>query len=569
MRELQFIPDRLADIQKEMGISGFSGFLEDAQKKILSIVTSGQCFTDVYYHSVGSGEIRQNISALQTQATASSGIRCLFYTEKVVKPAKIFRDIFPAVAIIYYDECLHNDPDLKKTIVRNAGDYSLVLFINYFDSETVCRQFAGLLPFPAKSIILPASSVRDQPAESIFSTALIQPNTLAALMRTSYCRSIRPLFQFLQEIFESENKTIQTRKLLQSQATQISRKEEQGFNQNDLSAAIRQLLQKTSQDLDKSFRAKYEELNKPNTGKFSKNAQQSTSDLHDFRKMDLAEKSEKVGISIDKDFTDRFLADIRKAITEETSKDEPFLRMSVDDLISKVNMQLTAKGIAPVNKEEVYAPFPDRQKLISSYSYISRTYSGELTKKGTTEYFIALRDYIGVMMVATGLLAPLNLIASLSDEHSMFGFLKKLSTGIKIATALLTIGLIIYGVIDLRKRIPRKREEEFEKELGKAREVLFQEAKRIFSESSRDWSANISVWIKDTIQNLSNLTEKNMKDMLIARMNKINSDKNQQFRMQQSIDLIQRNLQSAERIKDAMATRFREIVSETEKELKF
>jgi hypothetical protein len=568
MKELQFIPDRLDDIQKELGISGFSGFLEDARKKTLGIIATDQLCADIFYHSVSPAAIEENIASLKNASAGSSPIKCSFFTEKTKKPVKVFRELFPSIAIVYYDECVHKDVDFRSDIILGAEQYNLVLLINYFDDESAARQFCGKLPFASKPVFLAGQAASKKTAEELFQAALIQPNALNSLKKMACCRSIKPLFIFLQEIFESENKTIQTRKLLNTQAGQISRKEEQGFNQNDLSTNIRQLLQKTNQELDKNFKLKYEELNKPNTGKFSKTGSQSSNQLKDFNKLDLAEKSEKVGISIDKHFTDNFLAGIKTAIINEISKDEPFLKISVDDLIAKVNLQLLAKGITPVNKEEVYAPFPDQQRLITSYSYISRAYTSELTKKGATEYFIALRDYIGIMMVATGLLAPLNLIASLSDEHSMFGFLKKLSTGIKIATAILTLALIVYGIFDLRKRIPRKREEEFEKEINKARESLLQESKRIFSESSRDWSANISVWIRDTTQNLSLLVDKNMKDIQTARLSKLNTDKNQQFRMQQSIDLIQRNIQSAERIKDTMATRFRDFVSETEKELK-
>jgi len=569
MRELQFIPDRLEDIQKEMGISGFSGFLEDAKRKTLKIIESDCLYADVFYHSLSDTDIQQSIKKVENETAAFSSINYFFYTNKKNKPIQVFQDVFPSIAVVYFDDCFCKDSDFRNTVIASADQYNLFICINFFEDEIACKSFCREMPFSVKSIILPAAGSSNKTISGFFEMVSIQPAALNSLKKMTYCKSVKPIFIFLQEIFESENKTIQTRKLLNSQVAQISRKEEQGMNQNDLSSSLRQLIQKSTQELDKNFRIKYDELNKPNTGQFSKIVLQNSIDLHDFNKTDLAEKSEKVGVAIDKNYIDNFLVKIKTNIKIEVSKDEPFLKLSVDDLVSRVNLQLSAKGIASVNKTEVYAPYPDQQKLVQSYSYMSRVYTGELTKKGATEYFIALRDYIGVMMVATGLLAPLNLIASLSDEHSMFGFLKKLSAGIRIATAMLTLGLIIYGIFDLRKRIPRKRVEEFERELNKAREFILQEGKRIFYESSRDWSANISLWIRDTMQNLGNQIEKNIKDTQTTRATKLNNEKNQQMRMQQSIDLIQRNIQSAERIKDTMASRFREIVMETEKELKF
>jgi len=566
MQELQFIPERLEAIQQELGVFAFSGFLEDARNKARHIVESDLLSTDVYYHSAASDAIRENIKALVEDPSAVLSYKYFFYSEKASKPIRVYRDLFSSIAIVYYDSCLHQEAELRKNLVLDIDQYSLVLVIPFVENESVLHEFQKTIPNTLKIICLSPEQAHQRTLPELMELASIQPTTRNSLKRISRCKSLNPLFVFLQEIFESENRTIQSRKLLNGQFVQITRKEEQGFNINDLSTNLRQLLQRQTQDLDKTFRAKYEELNKPNTGLFSKIGQQESLHLKDFNKLDIAEKTEKVGVSIDKTITDRFLERIKQSITGEIAKDEPYLTAALADLIEKVNYQLSQKGIAPVSIAAVAAPFPLRQKLIESYAYVSRVYAGELTKKGTTEYFIALRDYIGIMMVATGLLAPLNLIASLSDEHSM---LKKLSTGIKIATALLTIALIIYGIFDLRRRIPRKRAEEFERELNKAREFLLQESRRIFNDSSRDWAANLSSWIRDTMQNLTGQIDQRIKDMQTARLTKLNEEKAHQLRMQQSIDIIQRNLQSAEKVKDAMISRFKDLLLETQKELKF
>ena len=110
--------------------------------------------------------------------------------------------------------------------------------------------------------------------------------------------------------------------------------------------------------------------------------------------------------------------------------------------------------------------------------------------------------------------------------------------------------------------------EEFEREIGKAKEVLLQESKRMFNDSSRDWTTNIANWIKDTTQNISLQIERNMKDLLTQRASQMNQEKIQQQKQQQSIDLLIRSIQSAEKVKDQMNTRYREMLTETEKDLK-
>jgi hypothetical protein len=136
---------------------------------------------------------------------------------------------------------------------------------------------------------------------------------------------------------------------------------------------------------------------------------------------------------------------------------------------------------------------------------------------------------------------------------------------IKLSTAFIAISLIVYGVYDLRRRIPRKREEEFKRELSKAKELLLSESKRMYSESARDWCSNIAQWIKEISQNITNQVDRNVRMLQSVKTQKMNQERLQQQKQQQSIDLLQRNIQTAERIKDQLATRFRDMASEATK----
>jgi len=558
MRELSFISDQLAQVNKELGISNYAGFLESCYEKVKKLTSSDVFYLDVFMHSTS----RRKIDGLMN---GSGQGYITFLKSEEERQVNVFGQIFSAVALVIFDETFQNSEMMMDRLKSEAGGYKLLILVNFLEEHSGKAMLNELTPF-VKCILIDQKEFKEQPVELLIQKLVPETGRFNRLKQATYLKSLSPLFIALEEVFLAENKAIKTRKVLNAQNVQISRKEEQGLNLNDLTTALRQVVQKAAQDLDKNFRQKYDDLNKPNTGQFSLSAQKKSLELKAFVKEDLAEKSERVSVSIDKGFQERFLKDIIHSIHAELEKDERFIKSSVDDLLIQVDHLLKSKGIQTINKEEIEIPFPSPKKVIQSYCYIGKNFSGELTKHGVTEYFIALRDYIGVMMVATGLIAPLNIIASLSDEHS---FIKPLAVGIKYGTALITIGLIIYGIFDLRKRIPRKRVEEMEKEIGKGREFLLQEARRMYNESSRDWINGLSTWVKEVMQQINILYEKNIKDMQLDKSGKMNLDKSRQLRLQQSIETIQNNITSAERIKDQFAARFRDMVLETDKDLKF
>jgi t-SNARE complex subunit (syntaxin) len=164
-------------------------------------------------------------------------------------------------------------------------------------------------------------------------------------------------------------------------------------------------------------------------------------------------------------------------------------------------------------------------------------------------------------------LAPLNAISSL-DDVEWLSWLKLMSKGIKYGTAAITVSMIVYGIIDLRRRIPKKRVEEFEREKAKAQDLLSQEGKRMFNESSRDWTSAISNWMRETAQLIQAQIDKNIREMQQNKTQQLNNEKQQQQRIQQSVDLFQRNIQTAERHRDQLTQRFRDFVAENEKDLK-
>jgi hypothetical protein len=577
MRELLRIADRIEDLSREIPISSYAGFLEETNRKIRKIVSKEAFYIDVYKSEIISNESKRLSKILDDSLNETEFV----FSNKNEKnfDTKVFEDIFPAIALVYLDEELLQSVDLKQYLKSNESPYKVILAVTLSDEIEPNPEFDKLFSYRVKVIHLSSADFVGKRFNEVLATHF-EPVMLENLKNLSYLNSIEPLFPFLDEILLAENKAASTRKLLNNQNVNITRKEEQGANLSDLSGSLRQLIQKDIQDLEKNYKIKYDDFNKPNIGAFSINLKNEVDKLTDFEKQNVAEKSEKVDISIDTEFQKAFTNEIRSHLSKEYVKDESFVKSSFENLIKKVNVQLVSKGISAVNPADVYLPFPEGKRVLDSYCYIAREYKGELMKRGATEYFVALRDYTGIIMVAVGLLGPLNGITMMGDffdkdkdkdgaASTLLAVFKGFNSTIKILTAVITLGMIIYGVLDLRKRIPRRRIEEFEREMAKAKDSLNQEGKRMYNDGSKDWLQNISAWIRDASQNLSFQIEKNLKNTQLSRVNQASQEKAQQQKQVQIIDVLLTSLQSAGKIKDQVASRYRDMVADAEKNLKF
>lgn len=107
--------------------------------------------------------------------------------------------------------------------------------------------------------------------------------------------------------------------------------------------------------------------------------------------------------------------------------------------------------------------------------------------------------------------------------------------------------MIIYGIFDLRTRIPRKRIEERERELKKVKENLMQEGRRIYADISRDWVAMIANYLKEFAQNITNEMDNILKNSAADKQLKLVNRKSEVQLSQQSIELKNKNILMAEK----------------------
>lgn len=567
MGNYTFLTDKFRQIQREIGLTNFTGFFEMAINGLPDIIDQKKMSVDVYHAVAALPLIRKTVKLLDKQD------RYVFHilTKATQMGAGAFPNIQATVALLLIDEDFMEEAFLKHIIQQKCEDYRVILVRNYTDNPEIEDELRQKIPSAVEVVSLPLGSDENDDVLMQLDTCLNTKNyNHAKLTDIAIARSITPLVNTLKEIIATEARISSTQKQLTAQDNNILRKEESGALSNEITSTTRQIIQKNILDTEKGFKAKYEEKNKPNIGDFSIQSDIFASMLSfdDLEKKEIAEKSEKIETQIEGSKIEAYKETISSNLKQEMKKDLYFLEVSAAETVNKINRILKDKGLKTIDAANFINPAIETDKIISANNYIQRPYVGEVTKKGVMEYFVALRDYTGIIMVVVGLFGPLTMLSSApTDEKDGWWaflstvslYLKQVKTFIQVFTIVTIFFMIIYGIFDLKKRIPRKREEEQDREVKKARENLMQEGKRIYTDSSRDWVTMLSNYIREFAQNIGNEVELILRNS-VANKQQLLLNKRNDFQInQQSVDLKTRNIQMAEKEYDMLQRRFMEI----------
>lgn len=559
MENLTFLPDKIKQIQKEIGLTNFIGFFEIVANELPKIIDNNKLSIDVYYSSVALPSIREDVKVLQKEKE----FQYIFFNSISQTTSASFPNIQATVALLLMDNDFISEGFIDKMANFKKEDYHIVFIKNY----TKNTETENLLKNKLKSNV---EIIKLELNDSELNTQInaeLKTKDCKKLIDISVLQTCIPIINTLKEIIETESKINFTQKQLASQDNIIIRKEESGFSNNDITTSARQIIQKNILDIDKGFKSKYDELNKPIVGNFYLQLDDFINKIsfEDIDQFDVAEKSEKIETKLNASKSELFKENIVNYINNEFKKDLIFLNSSCNEGIEKINNLLASKNLPKIKKDNFINPDIQADKIMSSNNYIQRPYLGEITKKGVMEYFIALRDYTGMIMVVVGLLSPLMMLSSLSGKkegewYEEFAFIigefmRPLKIGLAVITAIIVLFMIFYGIIDLRKRIPRKREEERDREVKKARENLMQEGRRIYSDISRDWVAMLSNYLRELAQNITNEMDGIFKVSASDKQLKLGAKKNEIQLSQQSIELKNKNMQMAEKEFDMLFKR--------------
>jgi hypothetical protein len=474
-----------------------------------------------------------------------------------------------AFAIIVIDDNFVDDEDVNwNYFIQNVSQYAIVLLLNYTSNDKITsgikKIYRGKL-FCIEMIENPSESMEVILNETL--TTEIKQN----LLDKSSVNTIYPLLVLTKELVQQEQNLATVRKNINSQMTNIIRKDETSSNINDVFSSVKTQIQYWNTDTEKIIKAKYEELNKPITGKYSDYNAKLVNQIVELEKSESAEKSEKLNSSLSNDYLINVEKSVRNKLTNDFTNDYNLIVSSIEGTIQNINKLLVKRSIITNEKQGIfldYTRFPDPTKTVSNYTSFTKYYSGEFIKEGIMEYFIALREYTGLIMVVVGLLAPLNMISSASDLDFLKSYaesLKNFNKIIKVITAVVTIGMIFFGFYELRKAIPKRRKENFDRELRKAKETIQAEVKRMFNDSSKDWQSNLSQWLREVSGQLQQELEKKIREYNENQQQKINLDKVKLQKMNQSFDTNSKRVSNAERMIDNLLRSHKDAVNDIEK----
>lgn len=344
---------------------------------------------------------------------------------------------------------------------------------------------------------------------------------LDAAHKTASETSLQRIARYLQTIVADETKALELRRQLLQVDAAGGRKVGLGGS-SDLTNRVRGVVQKNIIDTERSFKLKYDGLNRSKQGEFQIGISNLLGRLttEQIRTVDRASKTETYETEVDPQFVDRFTQDLRKPMLQQMEDDVRFVEQIRKMTIDQINSVLASEGLKPIDQRNLHVADLQPQAVSDSHFFINRKYSGEVTKDGMMQYFIALRDYTGMIMVLVGILAPLTLIATApdADPDSVLAIINKAGRAMKnfrayitFITALLVAGMLIYGFVDLRRRIPLRRIEEREREVQRSRDALEQEARRMYSDGSRDWLAQLATYIRDLAASINAEVEQSLR----------------------------------------------------------
>lgn len=495
---LAAIKDVLDGASRELGATTRAGYFDIAKDAVNSLERSDNRLADIML----SAETAHLANILKKHL----GKRIRVITD--CGKARLSDDFhLPAIRIGIVDANeIRRSDDLPEIILWLAGlhkdDRSCVYVLcepSSFDSDEAMK--ARLDTLGSLSIV----PINEQELATGIERALDELGPDA--VKTAADRSAARIARYAHEIITDELRALELRKQLLTDDLASARRPGSATG-SDSTNRVRTIIQKNLQDAERAFKLKYDELNRNKSGEFQLLTQSKAAQVaaENMVHIELASKTETTETELDTSFTDDFVRTMKKSFKKQVDSDLQYLEGVKNMTFDQLNNILHTDGLAKIDPANIYALEPDPKLPLDSHFHIQKKYSGEITKDGPMQYFIALRDYTGMIMVLVGILAPLTLVATTPDAEpgSIFAFfnevggvVKKFRALLTFVTAVLVGAMLIYGFFDLRRRIPLKRIEEREKDIYKAKEAVEQEGRRMFNDASRDWVTQLGTYIRD------------------------------------------------------------------------
>ena len=289
-----------------------------------------------------------------------------------------------------------------------------------------------------------------------------------------------------------------------------------GLQETDPFTSVKYNIQYQLNQLEKSVGNQLEMFFLPATGAFWGKV---FSTIDTLKQLETTEKAKTNMLKVPDKARDLFLTHTRNVLESQFLKVSQLVNDALRVMNDDINKTTVQKGIGGI--DFFITPLSDKESQIALDSVIrlERPYEANVQRKGFYEYFMAVRKYqmIFIMFI------------------SLFGigsYIRK-QPKIMITATLILTG---FGAYSLRKTVKQEREEQAEKELEKAREVLREEVKRMGSETVQHWRKQLTEYFKGLNNQLIKQVEETAQSYLIRKHTVLEDEKRMQQRMLQNID---------------------------------
>jgi|GEM_PF-4476302 len=209
MNEIAFFSDKIQEINRELGISNATGFLEDTQEHLTRFANTEALPVDIYRVENSSSKIKNIIQSW----CSSPGVKA-----NVITPinfnARSITTTFPAIAVCCLDNEMNAGITVPVYIASLYEQYKVVIIVNFLEELENKKTFIDSLGYRIK--IKQLNGIDLQEGKTLYSIIedTVTPTLISVLKTLANLNKVRPTVFLVNQILQTENKMIQTRKIL-------------------------------------------------------------------------------------------------------------------------------------------------------------------------------------------------------------------------------------------------------------------------------------------------------------------------------------------------------------------
>ena len=287
------------------------------------------------------------------------------------------------------------------------------------------------------------------------------------LLAYSIVSSLDSLSGGLELAIDQELRGLKAKKAIVAQRVSRSQQRTGLGSTTEIMSELRQRLQRHTTDFERGVSDRMMAFFTPQVGSLSRKLEELLLEIHTLSRV---KRSRTEALELAPQTEDSLMAGLRSEVGRHFTSDVGALRDMFRILQVEVEEFVAARGGPPVIPQIEFLTEERMQRLIDNCMNLQRHYAGDVMTHGLFEYAMAARRYLTLLFMAL----------------SAFGLLSYFRRSMLVMLPISFLILVIGGLL-AANNMRRERADTTEKELEKARELMRNECKRIFSDLQRGW----------------------------------------------------------------------------------